>query len=290
MKNMNDIKRNLAAVRQTRQITNAMYLLSASLTKKAMSQIQYNLIYMRRVRAVVREILEKSADTEHPYLKQREKGRAAFLILTSDKGLCGAYNSNVCECAAEEIKKHPDPYTISSGLCGTEILAELGIPVAVKELSASQKPSIYSARMTGEHLVNLYNDREVSEVYIAFTRYISQAVQKPVCIRILPLGIDDFSEVSDEYLYSADLIYEPSITEVFDTLVPQYIIGYVYECLNQSMLCENIARMTAMQSSTRNADGMLKKLSFEYNNARQLAITNEIIEIAAATELISKSI
>lgn len=290
MKNMNDIKRNLNAVKQTRQITNAMYLLSASLTKKAMSQIHYNLIYMQRIRAVVREILEKSVNIEHAYLNKQEKGKAAFFILTSDKGLCGAFNNNICECALNEIEKHQNPYIESSGICGTEILTERGIEPDYKELSASQKPSIYTSRLIGEHFINIYNEKEINEVYIVFTRYQSQAVQKPVCIRILPLNLNDFWDVNKEYVYNSDIIYEPSQSDVFDILVPQYIIGYVYECLNQSMLCENIARMIAMQSSTRNADEMLKKLSFEFNTARQLAITNEITEIAAATEIINKSI
>ncbi len=290
MKNMNDIKHNINAVKQTRQITNAMYLLSASLTKKAMSQIQYNLIYMRRIRAVVREILEKSSDIKHAYLNKRIKGRVAFFILSSDKGLCGAYNTGICECAINEIEKHQNPYIESSGICGTEILTERGIIPNRKELSASQKPSIYTSRLIGENFINIYNEDEINEVYIVYTHYYSQTVQKPVCIRILPLNLDDFYEVSDEYVYNSDIIYEPSQSEVFDILVPQYIIGYVYECLNQSMLCENISRMIAMQSSTRNADEMLKKLSYEFNTARQLAITNEITEIAAATEIINKSI
>lgn len=289
MKNMNDIKRNLNAVKQTRQITNAMYLLSASLTKRAMSQIQYNLIYMRRIRAVVREILEKSAGIEHPYLIKREKGRTAFYVLSSDKGLCGSYNTGICECAINEIKKFQNPYVESSGICGNEILTEHGIKLDSKDVSASQKPSIYTSRMIGEHFINMYNDKDINEIYIIFTHYYSQTSQTPVCVRILPLNLDDFRDVTAEYAYTSEIIYEPSQSDVFDILVPQYIIGYIYECLNQSMLCENIARMNAMQSSTRNADEMLKKLSFEFNTARQLAITNEITEIAAATEIINKS-
>jgi F-type H+-transporting ATPase subunit gamma len=123
MKNMIDIKRNLHAVQQTRQITNAMYLLAASLTKKAISQIQYNQIYMRRIRAVVREILEKSAEEHHAYLDKKEKGSAAFLVIASDKGLCGAYNYNICECAERAIGKYQNPRIESAGICGTEILS-----------------------------------------------------------------------------------------------------------------------------------------------------------------------
>lgn len=290
MKNMNDIKRNLHAVSQTRQITNAMYLLSASLTKKAISQIQYNQIYMRRIRAVVREILEKTEDEHHVYLDRKEKGRAAFFVVASDKGLCGAYNYNICECAEREIAKYENPYVTSAGICGTEILSGRGIHAYHEWLSASQQPSIYISRLIGESFINLYNNNEINEVFIIYTHYYNQAVQKAVCVKILPLDLNDFYDVSDEYAYRSDIIYEPSMRDVFDTLVPQYIIGYVYGCLNQSMISENIARMNAMQSSTRNADEMIKKLNFEFNTARQLSITNEITEIAAATEITNKSL
>lgn len=290
MKSMNDIKHHLNAVVQTRQITNAMYLLSASLTRKMLDQIQYNLFYMRRIRAAVREIFENSSAAQHPYLNMRKEGRAAFYIVSSDKGLCGSFNHDICDRAMEEIKKHPSPYVESSGTRGTEILTERGIKIDRKEFSDSRRPSIYASRLIGEHLIHMYDDREINEIYFVYTKYQTQAVQKAVCIRMLPLNPDDFTDVNDEPYKKSDMIYEPSQKDVFDIMVPQYIIGYVYECLNQSVLCENIARMNAMQSSTRNADEMIKKLKFEYNTARQLAITNEITEIAAATELIKKSL
>ena len=168
MKNMNDIRRNLRAVEQTRQITNAMYLLSASLSKKLISQISHNQLYMRRIRSVVREILEKSAGIHHAYLDRRENGRAAFLIISSDKGLCGAYNYNICDCAEAEIRKYADPHIESLGICGTEILINHGIVSVEEEYDISQKPSVYTSRLLGEHLINLYNDI-ANEVFIVYT-------------------------------------------------------------------------------------------------------------------------
>jgi F-type H+-transporting ATPase subunit gamma len=244
---------------------------------------------MRRIRAVVREILEKSNDAHHVYLDKKKTGKAAFLVIASDKGLCGAYNYNICECAERETRKYENPHIESAGISGTEILIGRGMHIEREWLSASQQPSIYSARLIGETLINLYNNNEINEIFIIYTHYYNQAVQKAVCQKILPLDLNDFYDVSDEYVYRSDIIYEPTKQDVFNTLVPQYIIGYIYGCLNQAMISENIARMNAMQSSTRNADEMIKKLHFEFNTARQLAITNEITEIAAATEITNKS-
>ena len=285
MENISELKQHLRAVEQTRQITNAMYLLSTARMKKSMQNIDYNLIYMRRLRSTIKDIISKTKrnSLSDPYIELTEGGRALFFVITSDKGLCGGYNSSVFNLAMQTMSGYEKPIIYSLGLKGTEMFLNHGINVDGDWYGASQKPSLYLARELGERIVELYDSREVSEVYIAYTEYVNSAVQKPVCKRVLPLLRRDLDDVDYENKYSAEVIYEPDLQTVFDETVPQYIIGMVYDIMMQSSASENAARMTAMQNATKNADKMIAKLREQINSVRQLAITNEITEIAAAS-------
>ena len=150
---------------------------------------------------------------------------------------------------------------------------------------ASQLPSLSLASDLGEDIISRYDSHDVSEVYIVYTEYINSAVQKPVCKRVLPLLRRDFDDVEYENKYEADVLYEPDLQTVFDQMVPQYIVGMMYDIIMQAAASENAARMMAMQNATKNADKMIAKLSEQINAVRQLVITNEITEIAAATQV-----
>lgn len=287
MENISELKQHLRAIEQTRQISNAMYLLSTSQMKKSMQNIDYNLNYMRKLRATIKDIISK---TKHnmltdPFIELTEGGKALFFVITSDKGLCGGYNSAVFNLAMKKMREYEKPVVYSYGYKGTEMFLNHGITPDDSMYGASQRPSLYSARALGERIVELYDDCAVSEVYIVYTEYVNSAVQRPVCKRVLPLLRRDFDDVEYENKYTADVLYEPDLQTVFDRMVPQYIIGMMYDIMMQSAASENAARMTAMQNATRNADEMIAKLGAQINAARQLIITNEITEIAAATDI-----
>ena len=242
---------------------------------------------MRKLRATIKDIISK---TKHnmltdPFIELTEGGKALFFVITSDKGLCGGYNSAVFNLAMEKMREYEKTVVYSLGYKGTEMFLNHGITPDDSMYGASQRPSLYSARALGERIVELYDDCAVSEVYIVYTEYVNSACQRPVCKRVLPLLRRDFDDVEYENKYSADVLYEPDLQTVFDRMVPQYIIGMIYDILMQSAASENAARMTAMQNATKNADEMIGKLSAQINAARQLMITNEITEIAAATDI-----
>lgn len=288
VRNLSSIRHEEKAVEQTRQITNAMYLLSTSRMKKAMQMIEYNQMYMRRIRAAVKDILRMSGTIHHHYVEDTGT-RPAYLVISADKSMCGAYNFNVVDCAVSNMKKHAvKPYVVNVGICGYQMLSSKGFDPDMDWLGASQKPSLYYARQIAEHLISLYDSDEISEIYAVYTRYINSAVQKTECIKLLPLSMDIFDDVNIEYDYQAQPIYEPSPIDVFNTMVPQYCIGMVYGMLSHASASEHAARMTSMQSATHNADGMIDELKFEYNTARQSAITSEITEIASAVEIFTK--
>lgn len=287
MENISELKQHLNAISQTRQISNAMYLLSTSQMKKSMQNIDYNLAYLKKLRATMKDIVSKTKHNllSDPFIELTEGGKALFFVITADKGLCGGYNSAVVNLALEKMKEYQNPVVHSLGLKGTELFLSHGITPNESRYGASQKPSLYSARTLGENIVELYDDCTVSEVYFVYTEYINSALQKPVCRRVLPLLIRDFLDVDYENKYSAEVIYEPDFITVFDEMVPQYIIGLMYDIMMQSAASENAARMTAMQNATKNADKMIAELGTKINAVRQLAITNEITEIAAAGQV-----
>lgn len=287
MENISELKQHLHAVEQTRQISNAMYLLSTSRMKKSMRNIEYNLTYMRRLRATMKDIISKTKRSmlSNPYIELTEGGKALFFVITSDKGLCGGYNSAVFNLAMEKIRQYGEPVVYSLGLKGTEMFLSRGITPDGSWYGASQRPSIYLARLLGEQIVELYADRTVSEVYIVYTEYVNSALQKPVCKRVLPLLRRDFADVEYENKYSAEVLYEPDMQTVFEQMAPQYVIGMIYDIIMQSSASENAARMTAMQNATKNADKMIASLTEQINSVRQLVITNEITEIAAASQV-----
>lgn len=286
MNNTNEIKQRLKAVSETRQITNAMYLLSSSRMKKAMQNIDFNLFYMKRLRATIKDILSKAKrnNIHNKFIDDNSSGSAVFVVITSDKGLCGGYNSAVIHEALSKMKDYDEPLVISLGLMGDRLLKNAGITPEFSWYGASQHPTLNLAEQVANKLIELYLTNDYHEVYIVYTEFVNSSVQTPKCVRLLPLLRRDYTDVSYEYNYQAQAIYEPSIEKVFEHLVYQYITGFMYDVFMQSSASENIARMTAMQNATRNADEMTAALSAQLNAARQLQITNEITEIAAACE------
>ncbi len=287
MSNANEIKQHLKAVEQTRKITNAMYLLSTSRMKKAMQSIDFNLLYLSRLRSTIRDILSKTKNNNltNKFIEKRKTGIPVFVVMTSDKGLCGGYNSSVINLAIEEIKKHENPMVISLGIIGDRMLKAKGITPAHSWYGASQHPTLNLAGQVASKLIESFLKNDCKDVFIVYTEYISPAVQKPCIKRLLPLLRRDFNDIDADIEKTAQTLYEPSIEDVFENIVYQYVTGFLYDVFMQAATSENIARMNAMQNATKNADEMIVALSNELNAARQLQITNEITEIAAATEL-----
>lgn len=287
MSNANEIKQHLKAVEQTRKITNAMYLLSTSRMKKAMQSIDFNLFYLERMRTTIKDILSKTKNNNltNKFIEERENGSAVFVVVSSDKGLCGGYNSSVVNLALEKMKEHENPMVISLGIIGDRLFKNHNIEPAYSWYGASQHPTLNLAGQVASKLIELFLTNDYREVYLVYTEYVSSAVQTPCVKRLLPLLKEDFQDINFESDKYAQPIYEPSVESVFEQIVYQYVTGFMYDIFMQSAVSENIARMNAMQSATKNADEMIEQLSKELNAARQLQITNEITEIAAATEL-----
>lgn len=287
MSNISEYKNRLHAVKQTRQITGAMYLLSTSRMKKAMQNIDFNLTYLKRLRGTIKDILSKTKhnDIHNRYIEEQGDGAVMFIVVSSDKGLCGSFNSDIADTAIEQIQECDNTVVLSLGSVGSSMLRAKGVNPDYSWDGALQHPNLIMADYITESLMQLYREHEVCEARVIYTEYKNPSVQTVVTRRLLPLLRRDFLDIEYEYKYTAYPIYEPDVETVFDSLVRQYVSGFMYDVFMQSAASENSARMKAMQSATDNADEMIADLSAKLNAARQLAITNEIIEITAASDV-----
>lgn len=288
MQNIGDIRHRMRGISETRQITRAMYLISTAKMKKAMERFNRNSAYVREIRAAMTGLLRESAGIRHPFLDERSGNRAAMVVAASDKGLCGSYNHNVLNAAAEYIRATEQTMLYTVGYMAKTFFERRNIMVDVEFLYASQNPSLYYSRLIAEDLIDLFQRNLVDRVMVCYTRFYSPVSQEPTIIQLLPLALPESVDVDRAKEYRDTMIYHPDPGEVFDTLVPQYVIGMIYSALVQSSASEHSARMTAMDSATRNASEMLDKLRLQYNRARQFAITQEISEIVGGAQGIAR--
>lgn len=283
--NMREIKSRIKSINQMRQITKAMKLISASKLKKARAQLEETLPYFNKVRETIADILAHSGDVNSSFfdLRDQKKGKKkAYIIMTGDKGLAGGYNSNILKLSEREIGDNKeDSLLLIAGNTGRSYFTRKGYNVYTEFDYAVQNPTVFRAREIAGIILDLYNKREVDEVFIVFTQMISAITLEPKVLKLLPLEISALREdvKADEIVIDEQIKYEPSEAEVLDVLIPKYIKGIMYGVFVEAFTSEQNARMTAMDNATKNADEMLQKLNLYYNRARQAAITQEISEI-----------
>ncbi|MBO4468491.1 MAG: ATP synthase F1 subunit gamma [Clostridia bacterium] len=287
MGNLSELKNRLHAIKQTRQITGAMYLLSTSRMKKAIQNVNYNIDYLHKLRSTINDIIStvKYNELTNRFIEMPGEGVNLYVSITSDKGLCGSYNSDIVNKTYEELRHEDDYILLSIGSVGTEMFENLGILPDYSWCDVLLRPSVSLASSIAETIIELYTEHEIDEAYIVYSEYNKNGNIVPVCKRVLPLLRRDFLDIEPVSKYDVLPIYEPSINEVFEKIVPSYLTSYMYDVFMQSAAAENSSRMKAMQNATENADKMIDELSAKINAERQLAITNEILEISAATNI-----
>lgn len=286
MAGITEIRSRMRSIEQTLKITNAMYLISSSKVKKARRQLQEVQPYFDQIAKTLLDIFRHSPELRHRYVdaRQREGERkAGFVVVTGDKGLAGAYNHNVLRLAEDYMARKREPTLFLIGQMGRHYFAKKQVPVDGEFMYTAQDPTIARAREITDTLVGLYDKGHLDEVYLVFTRQVSALQMEPEIIKLLPLDramLNAMRGMREEGKYREVLRYEPSVESVMDVLVPGLLKGYLFGALVESFCSEQNARMTAMDSASDSARDMLKKLSLQYNRARQAAITQEITEIA----------
>ena len=286
MAGITEIRSRMRSIEQTLKITNAMYLISSSKVKKARRQLQEVQPYFDQIAKTLLDIFRHSPELRHRYVDARPREgerKAGFVVVTGDKGLAGAYNHNVLRLAEDYMARKREPTLFLIGQMGRHYFAKKQVPVDGEFLYTAQDPTIARAREITDTLVGLYDKGHLDEVYLVFTRQVSAMQMEPEIIKLLPLDramLNAMRGMREEGKYREVLRYEPSVESVMDVLVPGLLKGYLFGALVESFCSEQNARMTAMDSASDSARDMLKKLSLQYNRARQAAITQEITEIA----------
>ena len=283
------LKERIESIQDTMKITNAMYLISSSKLRKARQNYQNVLPYFTRMRDTISRVVPHLPDEpEHPFFHERdlENPKRAYIVLTADKGMAGAYNHNVIKIAEEathtgENENHNKLFVV--GEVGRRYFETKNIPVAIDFKYTAQNPNMNRARYIAEQVTELFVSGELDEVYIIYTKMINSLNVQAECHRLLPLEQEQISVHRDRKYYD-QVAFLPSPDEVFEHIVPNYVAGFVYGALVESYCSEHNARMTAMQTATNAAKDMLNQLTIDYNRARQSAITQEITEVIAGAK------
>ena len=282
MQRANEIRLHIAAIEQTRKITGAMEMISSNRMRQVMSHIDHNSRYLTYIRRTMKELLTSSRDVSHPFFAMRPRRHCTYVVISGDKGLCGSYNSAVLNLALESIRGNPGAGLITLGHTAESFFHSRGMTPDICLLGIVQDPTLARAREVARELTRLYEDEFTDELRIIFTSFYG-VKGIPVEFRLLPVVLDDYKDIRDAEALQ-EIMYHPSPQTVLDLLIPQYIISLAFDAMVQAYASEHYARMNAMHSATTNAKEMIDDLQTKYNLARQSAITNEIAEIAGASE------
>ncbi|MGP4038885.1 ATP synthase F1 subunit gamma [Gracilibacillus sp. D59] len=287
MASLRDIKTRINSTQKTKQITKAMHMVSASKLSKAEEFAKSYDPYSNKIKEVVNSIAGSGQDAEHPMLQTREVKKTAYFVITSDRGLAGAFNSGILRQVyrtIEEKHQSKDEYAIIAvGRMARDFFTKRDMPILKEITGLSDQPNFADIKDLTSETVQLFIDEEIDELVIFYNHFISAISQQVTSKKLLPLT--DLQEESGGTKSTYE--YEPNQQEILDVLLPQYAESLIFGALLDSKASEHASRMTAMKSATDNADELIDDLSLQYNRARQAAITQEITEIvggAAALE------
>lgn len=281
--NMQDIKRRIKSVTSTEHITNAMKLVSAGKLRKAKAIFEKTNENSHYITHTIEEIFNSSQEIPQEYLVgNREIKTTCYIVVTSGRGLCGGFNTNVLKEAQREIDADwEEPIIYAIGAKGKEYFEKRGYKIYGDYLSPPENISFLETREMSKPIIDMYNSGEIDEVVLIYTSFISSMEQEVKNVTLLPFEVEKDPDIMR---HSKPVEYEPSVEAVFNYLVPKYVEMMIHAAVVESATCEHAARRTAMENATDNAREMLDQLSLFYNRARQSAITDEIIEIVAGSE------
>ena len=278
-----DIKRRIKSVSSTERITNSMKLVSAGKLRKAKAIFEKTNENSHFITNTIQELFNSGSEIPQEYLAgNREIKTTAYIVVTSGRGLCGGFNSNIIKEAQREIDADWEPPVIVAiGSKGKEYFEKHGYEIHSSYLAPPESISFLETKELSAPILEMYDNNEIAEVVLIYTSFISTMEQQVKNEVILPFEV----ETDPEFMTSNKFVeYEPSVEAVFNYLVPKFVETKIYSAVVESATCEHAARRMAMENATDNAREMLDDLNLNYNRARQSAITDEIIEIVAGSE------
>jgi len=293
MASMRDIKRRKSSIQSTQQITKAMKLVSTVKLQRAKQNAEKSDDYFRCMYSTVQSILSRTGNLDHKFLKSGEKGKKAVIVITSNRGLAGGYNSNVIKLITLGELRDEDLCIYSIGKKGRDALQKY-YEIKADYSDVIEEPVYADAMVICREVLEAFEKGEISEIYLAYTAFKNTVVHIPTLLKLLPVetgGESDMdpalSSVEKQTEDKALMNFEPEDEEALNLLIPKYVTSLIYGGMVESVASENGARMQAMDSATSNAEEMISGLTLQYNRARQGSITQELTEIIAGANAIS---
>lgn len=285
MASMRDIKRRKSSIQSTQQITKAMKLVSTVKLQRAKQHAEQSKAYFNCMYETVNSMLARTANLDHPYLQKGASEKKAVILITSNRGLAGGYNSNVVKLITRGDFRKEDLKIYAVGRKGKELMQRNGYEIAAEYSEMVEEPSYAEAMSLSRTLLDAYTKGEIGEIYLAYTGFKNTVVHEPKLLRLLPVesAAQDQAAETDKTLMN----FEPEEDEALELIIPKYVTSLIYGGLVEAVASENGARMQAMDSATSNAEEMIEDLSLMYNRARQGSITQELTEIIAGANAIS---
>ena len=281
MPSLKDIRTRIKAVKSTQKITRAMKMVAAAKLRRAQSAAEGIRPYADRLKETIWEVSQLTDVSEHPLLEEREQENVMVLVLTSDRGLCGGFASSIIRTTESFVQENGDRFAeigLGIGRKGNEHFGKRDYTVLKSYNDVLTNPSMERARQIGNELVALYTGSEMDAIYVVYNEFKNAATQEVVVERLLPVQPEETADTSEAGL---DFVYEPSQEEVLEEVIPLHVSVEIYRAILESLASEMGARMTAMDSATKNAGDLIDRLTLQFNRARQAAITKELMEIVS---------
>ena len=280
MANTKEVRKQIASIKSTQKITAAMEMVAASKIRKTQSEMQLGRPYSEKIKEVISHIATSSSEYSHPFYENREAKKACFIVVSSDKGLCGGLNINlfksVIHKAAELNNQGVESSFALIGVKAASFFKAVGGNVVANVQKLGDKPDPDMLIGLTKTVLDLHKNNEIDQVYICSNKFINTMSQQPGVQQLIPLpAIEDDGPTSTHW----DYIYEPEAKELIEGLMTRYIESLVYHAVVENNACEQAAKMLAMKNATENAGDLIKELELLYNNVRQAAITQELSEI-----------
>ena len=285
----NEIRTKIRSVKNMQKITKAMEMVAASKIRKAQDQMEASRPYAERIRRVIGHLGNANPDYKHPWLVEREVKRVGYIVISTDRGLCGGLNVNLFKRVIGELQQAQEQNVeVDLALVGAkavQFFRRLGGNVVGTTTHLGDKPQVNDLIGAIKIMLDAYSDGNIDRVYLVHNEFVSTMSQKPEVKTVLPVSAIDLGEETLQEHW--DYIYEPDAVDLLDDVLMRYIESQVYRGAVENFACEMAAKMVAMKSATDNAGEIIDKLQLAYNKARQAAITQEISEIVGGAAAVS---
>lgn len=282
-----EIRTKITSIQSTQKITSAMEMVAASKMRKAQDRMEVGKPYARRIRSVVGHIANSAPEYRHVYMEEREIKRVGFIVVSTDRGLCGGLNMNLFKATIRAMKQWDDQdIEIDLSLVGSKAIAffnSFGGNVIAVARDIGEEPALEDLIGGVKTMLDAYEEGKIDRLFLVSNEFVNTMTQTPTVAQILPLQADDSQEMKHHW----DYIYEPEARDLLEGLLTRYIESQVYQAVIENAACEQAARMLAMKNATDNAGDLIDELQLIYNKARQAAITQELSEIVSGAAAIS---